>query len=296
MASSTAEYMALFRALESSTDSEARLFDDPYSQRFLRPSLRAVVRLSRSGLGRRLVLATLDRLWPGARASGIARTRFIDDELLRASREDHIEQVVVLGAGFDCRAHRQQKPAPLYLEVDMPETQARKRAGLHDRIGDGVRYVACNFEAGALPACLEEAGFRPELRSFFLWEGVTNYLSAEAVDDVLDYVSSTAPGSVLLFTYVDRLVLDEPQRFSRSGLLRSTLARSGEPWTFGLDPSGLAQFLAERGLRLTCDKGSIDYRAQYLGPRGAHLHGYEFYRAAIAQVQARTEQDQRRCE
>ena len=285
MASSTAEYMALFRALESAAPPETRLFDDPYAARFLRPSLRGVVRLSRSRSGRALVLAAIDRLWPGARASAVARTRFIDDALVTASREGEVEQVVLLGAGFDCRAHRLSlSPAPDYLEVDRPETQEMKREQLGDRRRADVCYVPCDFEADSLSAGLEKAGFRPEQSSFFLWEGVTNYLNPEAVDDVLKYVSSTKPGNVLLFTYVDRLVLDEPDRFVGSHRLRSTLRRSDEPWTFGLDPSGLADFLEHRGLRLVCDKGSIDYRARYLGASGAHLRGYEFYRAAVAVV------------
>lgn len=91
-------------------------------------------------------------------------------------------------------------------------------------------------------------------------------------------------GSVLLFTYVDRLVLDEPERFAGSRRLRSTLRNSDESWTFGINPSEIGDFLEHRGLRLFEDKGSIEYRAQYLGDCGAHLRGYEFYRVAIAIV------------
>ena len=47
----------------------------------------------------------IDRRWLGARSSGIARTRFIDDTLLKTLQEG-IQQVVILGAGFDCRAYR----------------------------------------------------------------------------------------------------------------------------------------------------------------------------------------------
>ncbi len=285
MSSSTAEFMALFRALESTRPPETRLFDDPYAARFLRPSLRAVARLSCGRFGRALVQSTIDRLWPGARASGVARTRWIDDALVTASREGKVEQIVILGAGFDCRAKRLSlDPALRFLEVDLPETQAVKRQGLGDDLEDDVRYVPCDFETESLTEKLEKAGGRLERPTFFLWEGVTNYLNPEAVDDVLEVVSSSAPGSVLLFTYVDRLVLDDPDRFVGSGRLRSTLRRAGESWTFGLDPAALSEYLDSRGLRLICDTGSIDYRAQYIGADGAHLRGYEFYRVAVARV------------
>jgi len=285
MASATAEYMALFRALESAGAADTRLFNDPFATRFLRPSLGHVVRLSHWRLGRALVQSALDHLWPGARASGVARTRLIDDALVDASCDEMLEQVVFLGAGFDCRAHRQLLGrATTFFEVDRPETQEQKRLRLGDVADSEVRYVPCDFESDSLATCLEKAGFDLGRRSFFLWEGVTNYLNPTAVDEVLHYVSSSAAGNVLLFTYVDRLVLEEPERFVGSRRLRSMLRGSDESWTFGLDPCELADFLERRGLRLVCDRGSVDYRAQYLGPCGAHLRGYEFYRAAVAMV------------
>jgi methyltransferase (TIGR00027 family) len=104
-ASWTAEVMALFRALESARPAADRLFEDPFAPLFLRPSLRSVLRLSQRPAARRLILRFLDSRWPGARSSGVARTRLIDD-WLRAALADGAAQVVILGAGFDCRAYR----------------------------------------------------------------------------------------------------------------------------------------------------------------------------------------------
>ncbi len=287
--SATAEFMALFRALESSRPVEERLFDDPHAKRFLRPLLKGVVRLARLPVGRRLVVSAIDRLWPGARASGVARTRLIDD-LLLAGNEDGLEQVVALGAGFDCRAHRLGLPtAVAFFELDRPETQQRKRRCLREGIPeDRVRYAPCDFEEMLLADCLMRAGFEPNRPSFFLWEGVTNYLSSAAVDAVLHFVSANPPGTRLLFSYIDRLAIDEPERYAGARLLRALLQHSREPWTFGLDPSGLEDFLKARGLRLISDTGSLDFRARYLGTPGRHLKGYEFYRVALATVEARS--------
>jgi methyltransferase (TIGR00027 family) len=285
--SATAEFMALFRALESARPVEERLFSDPHAERFLRPLLKGVVRLARLPVGRRLVLAAIDRLWPGARASGVARTRLIDDAL-REAVEHGLEQVVALGAGFDCRAHRLGLPSAVaFVELDRPETQEQKRRCLGQGIPAGrVRYAPCDFEEMRLPDCLARAGFAPDRPSFFLWEGVTNYLSSAAVDAVLHFVSANPPGTRLLFSYIDRLAIDEPERYAGTRLLRALLQRSREPWTFGLDPSGLEDFLKARGLRLVSDTGSLDFRARYLGAQGKHLKGYEFYRLALATVEA----------
>ena len=77
-ASRTAQYMALFRRLES-TRGHNRLFEDPLARRFLPPKLRLVSRAARLGPLRAAIESFMDRRWPGARASGIARTRLIDD-------------------------------------------------------------------------------------------------------------------------------------------------------------------------------------------------------------------------
>ena len=60
------------------------------------------------------------------------------------------------------------------------------------------------------------AGFDPSRPAVFVWEGVTNYLTADAVDDTLGVVRDlAAPGSAILFTYVHAGVLDGDARSSR---------------------------------------------------------------------------------
>ena len=128
--------MALFRALESFRPPGLRLFEDRFAYEFLSPSLRIVAHLSRAPFFRGLVPWLIDQRWPGARASGIARTRFIDDTLTKAL-QDGIEQVVILGAGFDCRAYRIPGIELVRVyEVDHPGTLAAKRRHLQLMLAD----------------------------------------------------------------------------------------------------------------------------------------------------------------
>ena len=281
--SRTAEYMALFRALESLAPPEERCFDDPFAQRFLRPSLRAVLRVARRPAARRLAVGFLDRRWPGARSSGVARTRWIDDAL-RAELRAGCRQVVILGAGFDARAWRLPELSDRRVfELDREATQAHKRA----RLGAPAQAVLVAGDLGVpgFEKALVAAGFVPGERACFLLEGVTNYLSAGAVDAVLRFVGlACAPGSALLFTYVHRAFLSGALRAEGAERLRRTLARSQEPWTFGLDPAELPAWLRERGLELEEDLGASEYRERVLGEAG---RGYEFYRAARARVSRR---------
>jgi methyltransferase (TIGR00027 family) len=290
-ASHTAEYVALFRALEFFRPSGIRLFEDPFAHGFLRPSLRVVVQLSRiPGLGR-VVPWIIDRRWPGARGSAVARTRLIDDLLIKAL-QDGIEQVVILGAGYDCRAYRISGiERTLVYEVDHPATSAAKREslrGMLDTLPQHVKFVEIDFNRQRLDEALAASRFDPSRPSLFIWEGVTNYLTAEAVDTTLQYISRAQEGSQLIFTYVHRAVLDNPAEFDGTKHLIQLLQEEDELWTFGLYPEELPSYLRARGYELIADLGSVEYRARYLAPDGAHMKGYEFYRIALARVSKRS--------
>lgn len=289
-ASRTAEYMALFRALESARPEERRLLEDRFATTFLRPRLRFAVALSRLPLVGRLVPAFIDHRWPGARTSGVARTRFIDD-VVEASLSAGTDQVVILGAGFDARAYRIASMASaVVFEVDHPATSAAKRRRVEAALGAlprHVRFVTIDFNTEPLPSAMRAAGFDPGRRTLFVWEGVTNYLVEDAVDATLRWCASAPAGSRVAFTYVDRRVLDAPEAFDGTARLFATLSRSGERWTFGLDPPQLSGFLARCGLVLDEDAGAADYRARYFGGAARRMRGYEFYRVAVAHVPGR---------
>ncbi len=281
--------MALFRALESCRRPRGeRLFQDPLAVAFLRPPLRLAVLLAQVPLLGRIVPRFIDYRWPGARSSGVARTRLIDD-LLAAALAGGVQQVVLLGAGFDCRAHRLPGiDRSRVFEIDRPATLAAKQARLRrrlPRLPGHVVFVEADLEHEDLEPVLRTAGFDPSACAFFVWEGVTNYLTTDAVDATLRRVAAlAAPGSRLLFTYVHRGLLDGSIAFPGGRRLSRTLRRIGEPWTFGLDPAEVSGFLAQRGFRLLEDWGAADYRARYLGRRADRLRGYEFYRAALAEA------------
>ena len=58
-----------------------------------------------------------------------------------------------------------------------------------------VRFVAVDFERDDLGRALLASGYDPAVRSLILWEGVTNYLTAAAVDATLEAVHRLAsPG------------------------------------------------------------------------------------------------------
>ena len=285
--SRTAEYMAFFRAYESARPQGQRLFVDKFARHFIRRSLRVAVWFSTMPVLGPLVRWYVDRRLPGARTSAIARTRFIDESICQALR-DGLRQFVLLGAGFDCRAYRLPGiSTATVFEVDHPDTLACKLSCLRNllpQLPANVRYVQADFNREKLPERLAAAGFSSSLPAVFLWEGVTNYLTPEVVDSVLGYVSSCRPSSRIIFTYVDSGALDGSGCFEGAAKLLRDVAQLGEPWTFGLDPDAVPEFLSRRGLRLERDASAQEYRTQCWGTKGQRMNGYNFYHVVIAYV------------
>jgi methyltransferase (TIGR00027 family) len=196
--------------------------------------------------------------------------------------------VVILGAGFDCRAYRlPQLERAAVFEVDHPATRATKSAYLRRALAkfpENVRHVEIDFLRQALPEVLAKSAFQPSVASIFLWEGVTQYLTHDAVDSVLSFVASCCAGTRLAFTYVHAGMLDGSISFRAGARLLRGYAGLGEPWIFGLRPEGVASFLNERGLCLERDLAAAEYRQLYYGKEADRLIGYEFYHVAVAQV------------
>src|SRR5947209_9180882 len=269
MPSRTAEFVTLFRALESRLPPEARLFEDRYAADLLGPRLKPVLALASVPSGGRLVSAAIDRGWPGSGVSVIVRTRFIDEIVTAADAE----QVVILGAGFDTRALR-LVPGRRVFELDEPGMLALKR----ERLGRlPSTFVPVDFEREPFDDRLRAAGFAAE-PAVFVWEGVTSYLSAEAVDSTLRAIARLATrGSRVVFTYLDRA------GGRGLGAAARTVRLVGEPFSFGFDPAELPAYLAGRGLRAIEDVSAAELAERYLHPRGRRPPASTLFRIALAE-------------
>jgi len=285
--SKTAQYMALYRAMETRRPRGKRLFTDPYAIHFLDPGYRLLCRLVPFSPAERLFYHLIQRRIPGALASGLARTRLIDDLLGEAVRGG-VQQVIILGAGFDSRNLRLPFLQDIaVIEIDHPDTARRKLQILRrhmQALPKNTRYLSIDFNQQSLASLFSEQGVDLSLRTVLIWEGVTNYLFKEAIDAVFVLAGQMAAGSSVIFTYVDKKVLEEPAAFFGAQRLLQDLNAIEERWTFGFRPEELAGYLAAFGLRLVKDSGAADYRQQYIPERRKILRGYEFYRVAMARV------------
>jgi methyltransferase (TIGR00027 family) len=284
--SRTAEYMALFRAVETAEPTERRLFEDAYAIHLLSGTLKKLAELARLPLVGRLVPAFLDLGWPFTRSSGVVRTRMIDDLVCDAIRTG-ARQLVLLGAGFDSRSYRlKEAMGILTYEVDHPATQTAKRERLQSGMGklpENVRFVAVDFEEDNLETELVKAGFDTKIPTVVVWEGVVSYLTESAVSNNLTLLARLlAPCSQLVFTYVHRGALDGSISFQGSRRWKSWVKRSGEPFIFGFDPVTLSETLRPYGFLLQSDESTAKAAGRYNPSTRRKETGSELYRVATA--------------
>jgi methyltransferase (TIGR00027 family) len=278
-------------AVEQNEPPDRRLVDDDLAELFLPAPMRWLVAATQSAAVRRAFIGASERTGRGLWANLACRKRFIDDKLNESV--DDIDAVVILGAGLDTRAYRlNRRIRKLVFEVDLPVNIARKAKTVRRVLGElplSVRLVALNFEQDDLLTALAEHGYHIDYRTFFIWEGVTQYLTEDAVRTTLEGLRPTAPGSRLVFTYVRRDFIDGTNRYGARTLYRSVRKRSrpGRPqkslWHFGLQPEEVAAFLEEYGWRLVEQVGPDELIERYVEPTGRKLKASQIEWSAFAE-------------
>jgi methyltransferase (TIGR00027 family) len=215
----------------------------------------------------------------------VARARLIDDVVRRRAGEG-AKNLVLLGAGFDCRAHRLPEAQGLEVfEVDLPDVLAEKRRTLRDggALRKDVRYVPLDLVRDDLEPALRDAGLDSTASTLVVAEGVANYLPRDAVLRFLSWVGRCTPPSSIVFSYVHHDFLDGTLRFPGSELMRRRGQRGAERWISGFRPDELDSVLSGCGLTLIEDLGSAEYRARYL-PTPPEARRFSIYRIAEAEV------------
>jgi methyltransferase (TIGR00027 family) len=127
-----------------------------------------------------------------------------------------------------------------------------------------------DFERDDLISALTGQGYCTDARTFFIWEGVTQYLTEDAVRATLGSLQSAVPGSRLVFTYVRRDFIDGVNLYD-AALLYKRFRQRHQVWRFGLDPDAVSTFIAEYGWRLVEQAGPDYYLRNYIEPTGRNL-------------------------
>jgi methyltransferase (TIGR00027 family) len=215
----------------------------------------------------------LNRWSPGAQEMLTLRARLVDDLAIEMSAE--LEQIVMLGAGFDTMALRVKGALPkvAIFEVDHPVTQRfKQKAFAYVERPASVRFVAVDFECEDFVVKLCETGFTPVRRSLIVWLGVKCYLTPQAIAQAMNQIAKLGgAGTRLIFDYILAEVIDGTTKNLDALKKARRMARMGEPWLFGLAPHYVSDYLASFGFKLIKDYEAAELRARYCPERPAPM-------------------------
>jgi methyltransferase (TIGR00027 family) len=255
----TGHFTAWVRTLGRLTAGGDAANADYLAERFLLPYQRGLCRVP--NVARWLI----EKMLPGAFGSFNARTQYFDAVLLQEIASG-LEQLVILGAGFDSRPLRfgAQLQGVRVFVVDMPQvltTRAERLVG----VGTPASPIAVpmDLEHDDLGDALTARGYASAVRTLFLWEGVTPYLPIEAVHDVLSMVAAKSGlGSSILFDYVTQAFFEGDRSGYGAGRLADGWRRLGHVNRSGV--GDVAALVGRHGLRLRSEVGPGELERRYL--------------------------------
>lgn len=261
--SMTAEGVALTRAIESARPESERIFYDPLARSLVSGIKFALSKIAvDTGFQAKLSVGSFEFL--------LTRERYIDDFLIAGLREG-LDQVVILGAGFDTRAYRIPGIEHVSVfEIDHPATQAVKLKRLKsviDPLPDHVCFVPVDFNTQTLAQRLFANGYDEHGRTLFIWQGVTMYLTTEGIDSTLAFIANhSGANSAVIFDYF----YPETLRNLQGRFTRWITRAIGEELLFGIEPDQIEPFLTRRGFCNVCSVDTAVLKQRYLlGPNAS---------------------------
>lgn len=264
-ASKTAETIAMVRVSESRKPKDERVCYDPYAICFISQE---VMDFAASNPEKyRAFLAQSERLVPGARNSVVARVRFFDD-IVKSSIDDGLEQLVILGAGYDTRAYRIEGMDKIKVfEIDHPATQKvkiEKIKEIFNSLPDHVTYIPLDLEVDKLSQWILESKYDSSKKTLFIMEGLLMYISPEVVDEILFFiVRNSGNGSAILFDYIPLSVVDGTCELEAGQNWQKGVTDAGEPFKFGINEGSTESFLSQRGFTKIRNMTGEDYKKAY---------------------------------
>lgn len=217
----------------------------------------------------------------------LIRTRFIDEALVRAV-QNGATQIVILGAGFDTRAYRFRELLSTcrVFELDAPATQEYKKHRCETAIGsapENLTYVSTDFATDTLTETLRQAGVAQTGKIFYIWEGVSMYLSEESATNTLRALALySPPGSSLVLDYVNHIGI-ELTRKSPHGPGAIPVAW-GEPWVFGVPGNDGSEFFRLLGFEPAVP--STFFNPEVIKRYGSGRNGVMYGAEALAKLRS----------
>ncbi len=277
--------MAMVAIEQKKFPESARIINDDLAYRILPFGMRAAVWLKLRLFSRDYMVNWMEKRLPGIWGGLMCRKRYIDDKVAEAA-DGQAETVVNLGAGFDTRAYRLPPLAKVpVFEVDLPENIDAKRSRLRkvfEEVPAHVTLVPIDFDRQELGAVLASQGYAGDTKTFFIWEGVTQYLTEAGIRTTFDFLAKAPAGSRLAFTYVLKDFIDGKVLYGAEYLYKKMVLKD-KSFLFGMDPEDVADFLGVYAWRVLEHLGYEELAERYVKPTGRKLVSMALERMVYAE-------------
>ena len=215
----------------------------------------------------------------------VSRARYAEDGL-RSAIERGFKQYVILGAGFDTFALRQENVPEDFMiyEIDHPATQAFKLSRLQENgidIPENVKFVPIDFKRDSLRNELKKSGYDQQKYTYFSLLGVVMYLDKKDFYQLLSSVSEiSVNGSSFIFDYLDDTAFNDRIASKKLIQMRQITAHTGEPMISGFDPFELDRELQDCNMLLYENLSPANIEDMYFAGREDGLHAFDHFHFA----------------
>lgn len=206
---------------------------------------------------------------PGIAIHYVLRKRHIEEETRRMLAEG-IEQVLILGAGFDTLGVRLSGEFPdrTFIEIDHPATQRIKRSVLErsDDNRPNLHLLPLDLTTGTVQSILEGSGvFDPTRSLLLIAEGLTMYLPENDVREIFRFLHErSSSGSGAIFTYMETGPDGNAHFPAATWIVSLWLRIKGEPFDWGIMPEHLEGFMRELGFDVAANVDTLSLAERHM--------------------------------
>lgn len=181
----TAQLVCAMRAQESAKPEGERFFYDPCASVLAGPGV---------------LMVTTGQQFPEINELVVLRTRAIDEEITRFVQEFGSGQLIVFGAGLDCRAFRLQCLSSFRVfELDFQSVFNEKlsllKANKFEPVCAEYHSLGCDLsQPGWREQLVGHPSFKPSEPTLYLLEGFCGYLKEEELIPLLEAISGFTSG------------------------------------------------------------------------------------------------------
>ena len=211
----------------------------------------------------------------------IARIAFAERELTSFAAKYGKIQYVILGAGMDSFAYRNENENIKIFEVDHPSTQGYKKERIKKlewHTPKNLVYVSVDFEKDSLREKLLLNGFTKALPTFWAFLGVSYYLEINDFSETFRVISEmSSPKSMVCFDFpsqrwIKALSEEKDKRFAQ---LKELTGKLSEPIKFDYPLERIEKELARYNLAFSTLETPEDIQDKYFSAREKDLKAYD---------------------